>query len=75
MYEINKNDPTIHRNRQQIREQVDRFRSVGKNEEEIIDWLENSFDEALGLSNHFDSVYEVASFLHLPVSKFSIYWI
>lgn len=75
MYEINKNDPTIHRNRQQVKVQVERFRSVGKSEEEIIEWLENTFDEAIGLSKHFDSAHEVASFLNLPVSKFTIYWL
>lgn len=73
MFEIIKNDPIIIRTRNHIKEQVERFRSTGKTEEEIINWLESNYNE-IGLLNFFDSVNELAEFIHIPVFKFNIVW-
>lgn len=74
MYEINKNDQIVRRNREHIKEQVERFFSIGKTEKEIINWIENYLDPKIGLYNYFDSVYELAEFVNIPVSKFTISW-
>lgn len=75
MFPVNKNDIKVKRYREHLKQQVEKFRSAGKTEEEIIYWIENVLDKEMSVSNNFDSAYELADFLNLPVSKFNVFWI
>lgn len=74
MFPVNNNDIQVKRFREHLKLQVERFRSAGKTDEEIIYWIENVLDKEMSVSNNFDSVHELADFLNLPVSNFNVYW-
>lgn len=75
MFPVNKNDILVKRYREHLKQQVERFRSLGKTDEEIINWIENVLDNEMSVSSNFDSTHELADFLNLPVSKFNIFWL
>lgn len=75
MFPVNKNDIQVKRYREHLKQQVERFRSIGKTEEEIIYWIENVLEKEISVSNNFDSAHELANFLNLPISKFNVFWL
>ncbi|TES50322.1 hypothetical protein E2L07_16145 [Halalkalibacterium halodurans] len=49
MFPVNKNNIEVKRYREHLKQQVERFRSVGKTEEEIVYWIENVLDKEIYL--------------------------
>ncbi|MCM3443981.1 MULTISPECIES: hypothetical protein [Metabacillus] len=76
MFPVDKNNIQVKRYREHLKEQVERYRNIGKTEDDIIYWIENVLDKEKGMSvsNNFDSTHELANFLNLPVSKFNVFW-
>lgn len=63
------------RTRQHIKEQVERFRSLGKTDEEIVHWLETVMEKDVSLSSNFDTVEEASEYLGIPRHKFNNFWL
>lgn len=61
--------------RQDIKEQVERFRSVGQSEEAIIYWIENDLDREVTIVSYFDTIKELAELVNIPVTKFNNAWV
>ncbi|MED3677322.1 MULTISPECIES: hypothetical protein [Bacillus] len=74
MFPVNKKDIVTERTRKQIKLQVDRLKSLSKTDEQIVKFLEDEVEKELALSNYFDSVYELADYIEIPVSKFRVFW-
>jgi hypothetical protein len=74
MFPVNKNNTEVKRYREHLKQQVERFRSVGKTDEEVVHWIENVLDKEMDISNNFDSAQELADYLNIPVSQFNVFW-
>ena len=74
MFPINENDKFVIRTRNHIKMEVERMRSKGKTDEEIVYWIEDVLDKEISLHNSFDNTGDLANLVNIPVSKFNVFW-
>ena len=74
MIPVDKEDISVKRTREHLKLQVLRFRTLGRSDVEIIRWIEDELMPQIDVTGSFDSTYEMAEFLDLPLSKFNIFW-
>lgn len=74
LFPINKKDVTVNRNRKHIKEQVERLKQLSKTDEQIVEFLQE-IDKNIGLNGCFDSVYELAEYVEIPLYKLKMFWL
>ena len=74
MIPVDKEDISVKRTREHLKLEVSKFRTLGRSDVEIIQWIEKELMPRTDVTGSFDSAYEMAEFLDLPLSKFSIFW-
>lgn len=74
MFAINEEDEMVVRTREQIKMKVNQLRSLGKSDDEIVQWIEKDLDKELPLHNYFDGIQEVAELVEIPLHKFHYFW-
>lgn len=74
MFPVDKEDIFVKRTREHLKLEVSKFRTLGRSDVEIIRWIEDELMSETDVTGSFDSAHEMAEFLDLPLSKFSIFW-
>ena len=74
MFPVNKEDIFVKRTREHLKLEVSRFRTLGRSDVEIIRWIEDELMPQTDVTGSFDGAHELAEFLDLPISEFSIFW-